>query len=137
MPPEAVTISKSVSPEMRTLAKNLKTHSPARTKVQLVAHRKPWPAGPQPAPLLPRLEARAICGLSYHEPPRPTRNCPVRGPLGSTASAASYGPYQSATHSRTFPSMSYGPKAFGCNCATTWVADAALALYQAMCSTAA
>src|SRR5260370_41457860 len=113
MPSEAVTISKSVSPEMRTLAKNLKTHSPARTKVQLVAHRKPWQAGPQPAPLLPRLEARVICALSYHEPPRPTRNCPVRGPLGSTASAASDGPYQSPPHPRTLPRLSYGPEAIG------------------------
>src|SRR5271154_266259 len=63
--------------------------------VQLAAHRKPWQAGPQPPPLLPRLEARAICALSYQEPPRPTRNRPIRGPWGSTASAAAYGPYQS------------------------------------------
>src|SRR5260370_30235185 len=105
MPSEAVTISKSVSPEMRTLAKNLKTHSPARTKVQLVAHRKPWQAGPQPAPLLPLLEARGICPLSYHGAPPPTRNCPVRRPLGATASPASYGPYPSATHPPTFPSI--------------------------------
>src|SRR5260370_7410440 len=100
MPPEAVTISKSVSTRVprcapsRRISRRIRLHA---LKVQLAAHRKPWQAGPQPAPLLPRLEPRAICGLSYHEPPPPTPNSPLPPPPAPTPSPAPYAPSHSPT----------------------------------------
>src|SRR5579872_6867293 len=54
------------------------------------------------------------------EHPRIPWTQPLGEPCGSFTGAASYGLIpQSATHSHTFPSMSYRPKSFSCFCATS------------------
>ena len=54
-------------------------------------------------------------------PPRMTRKSPSLRPSGLVCAAASYGPYQSAHHSETFPCMSTRPHAFAGVCPTRTV----------------